>query len=313
MKKKQAETISIIQLLNKFSTEGKAVTWLEHKRWGAKPICPHCGGIENISRAKSKPYTYWHRDCRKQFTVKTGTVMHASNVGVRIWLIAIYMVMTARKGVSSLQLSKELGVTQKTAWFMLQRIRNACSPETGFKLENVVEVDEAYIGGKEKNKHGNKKLKAGRGTVGKQAVLGVRERGGKVIAQTIDGVNKSVLHGKIKEHVKEGSTVYTDEHAGYSGLSESSGYKHESVNHSANEYVKEQAHTNGIESVWAVLKRGVNGTFHHVSHKHLDLYLNEFTFRLNEGNCQEDTLNRMAVVCEKSGNKRLPYRVLTKQ
>ena len=131
-----------------FSTEHKAVKWLESVRWQGKPVCPHCGACENISAAKSKKFTYWCKHCRKHFTVKTGTVMHGSNIPTQKWVVAIYYVLTARKGISSLQLSKELDITQKSSWFMLQRIREACK-QGSFKLAKVVEVDETYIGGKE--------------------------------------------------------------------------------------------------------------------------------------------------------------------
>ncbi|SMN02301.1 ISSpo3, transposase [uncultured Candidatus Thioglobus sp.] len=142
----RAKTISIIELLSKFSTEHKSIKQLEKIRWDKRPVCAHCGGIDNISKPKSKKHTYWHKDCRKQFTVKTNTIMHASKIPTQKWAIAIYTVLTARKGVSSLQLSKELGITQKSSWFLLQRIRNACAQGT-FKLSNIVEADETYMGG----------------------------------------------------------------------------------------------------------------------------------------------------------------------
>lgn len=305
MSKIKAETISITQLLKMFSTERKAIEWLEQVRWGGSPVCPHCGGIENITKPKSKPFTYWHKDCRKNFTVKTGTIMHASKTSTQNWVVAIYSVLTARKSVSSLQLSKELGVQQRTAWYMLHRIREACQ-QGDFKLFGSVEVDEVYIGGLEENKHEHKKLHAGRGGVGKQAVIGMRERKGKVKAMPIDDTTKPTLHNAIHENVRPGSTIYTDDNPSYGGVAN----RHYTVNHSAKEYVNGMAHTNGIESVWAVLKRGVNGTFHHVSKKHLHRYLDEFTFRLNDGSCEVDTIDRMESLVKGMGNRRIPYKVL---
>lgn len=305
-KKRIAQTISIMEVMRMFNTERKAVRWLEKARWGSKRVCPHCGGYENISVAKSKPFTYWHKDCRKHFTAKTGTCMHSSKIDTRKWVVAMYYLLTARKGISSLQLSKELGITQKTAWFMLQRIREACGKE--FQLVAEVEVDETYLGGKERNKHSSKKLNAGRGAVGKQAVLGMRERDGRVKAMPIDRPDKPTLHDAVNEHVKPGATIYTDEHRGYRGLD---GYEHESVCHSAKEYVNGMAHTNGIESVWAVLKRGYNGTYHNWSMKHCQRYVNEFAFRLNEGNCERDTIDRMESLASGIGGKRLRYADLT--
>lgn len=274
-----------MELLKEFSTEHKSIQWLEKIRWDKKPVCPHCGGIENISKYKSKKHAYWHKDCRKAFTVKTDTIMHSSKIPTQKWVVAIYTMLTARKGISSLQLSKELGITQKSSWFMLQRIRQACQ-QGSFKLSNVVVVDETYIGGKEVNKHVNKKLNAGRRAVGKTAVFGMKERDGKVKAMVIDRTNKATLQGNIHNNIQAKSIVVIDDFRGYLGLS---GFNHKTVNHSAKEFVNGITHTNGIESVWVVLKRGYNGTFHTINTKHLHHYIDEFVFRLNESNCQIDT------------------------
>ena len=305
--KRVAETLSVVQLFRMFPDEAACYAWLEEARWEGTPICPHCGGIENISQPPSKPNTYWHKDCRKRFTVTTGTCMHATKRPLQDWIYAIYSVLTARKGVSALQLSKELGVQYRTAWHMLHRIREACG-RGDFTLSNVVEVDETYIGGKEGNKHESKKLHAGRGAVGKSAVVGVRERGGKVKAKPVERTDGHTLIGFVEGTVEPGATVYTDDAAAYGALPTMiNQYAHDTVAHSKGEYVRGEAHTNGIESVWAVLKRSIHGTWHHVSPKHLERYVNEATFRLNEGNCEVDTIDRMTEFARGVGGKRLAY------
>jgi len=304
--KRIAETISVVELFRMFPDEDACYRWLENSRWGGRPVCPHCGGMDNIVR-DPRPRHYRHKDCRKRFTATTGTCMHGTKRPVQDWIYAIYSVLTARKGVSAMQLSKELGVQYRTAWHMLHRIREACG-NGDFTLANVVEVDETYVGGKEGNKHASKKLNAGRGAVGKTPVAGVRERGGKVKAQPVEGTDAATLVPFVEETVEAGSTVYTDDAAAYGALPTIlNQYVHEAVAHGKGEYVRGEAHTNGIESVWAVLKRSINGTWHHVSPKHLGRYVNEATFRLNEGNCEVDTLDRMEALAAGIGGKRLRY------
>ena len=221
----------------------------------------------------------------------------------------MYLFVTSRKGISSLQLSKEIGITQKSSWFLLQRLREACSGDID-KLRGIVEIDETFVGGKERNKHASKKRRAGRGTVGKQAVLGLRERGtGKSVAMPVEGTSQKTLHREITAHVESGSEIHTDEHSGYEGLP---AYIRCHVKHSAGEYVgANNIHVNSVESMWAVMKRGLYGTWHHASVKHLGRYVNECTFRLNEGNVKRHTLDRMGSFVDATVGRRITYRELT--
>lgn len=305
MTKRTAQTLSLFDLMQMYPTELDAIRYMERIRWGDTPCCTRCGGTDKITEQK-KPGEYWCGDCRNYFNCKTGTPLEHNRIrDQRKWIYASYLLMTARKGISAMQLHKELSISYKAAWYMLHRLRLAC----GSKLEalrGTVEVDEVYIGGRDENRHESKKLHR-RGKAERQAVLGMRERGGRTVAMPIEHADKETLHNAIHEHVRPGSTICTDENPSYGGVA----HRHRTVNHSAKEYVNGMAHTNGIESVWAVLKRGFNGVYHNWSKKHCRQYVNEFAFRLNEGNCERDTQDRLDDLFRAMAGKTITYGELT--
>jgi transposase-like protein len=299
-------TISTFQLFSKYPDEASAIAYFEKRLWPNGPMCPACRKTGRITKRKDGFYAC--KDCLLRFTVRTGTIFERSHVPLHKWLYAMYLLMTARKGISSLQLAKEIGIRQASAWFLLHRLREACGKDLTM-LRGIVEVDEVYIGGKEQNKHMKDRMYGLDGVPPKTPIVGMRERGGRTKAVVAEVVSGASLDRIIKENVELGSVIQTDEFPHYTRVGKS--YAHETVNHGKGEYKRGDVTTNGLESVFAVLKRGLHGVYHHASKKHLGRYVDEFTFRLNDGNVRRHTWDRLDSFVDAVAGKRLTYERLT--
>ena len=301
----QREFNSLLQLVTAIPDEAAAIEHFTAIRWVNGPFCPLCGSIKVYHFADKK--THKCGDCRKRFSIKVGTIFEGTKIPLRSWLMAMWLITSHKKGIASTQLAKDLKVTQKTAWFMLHRLREAAATKSFTQpLKNFVEADETFVGGKKKNMHKYKREEVkGRGPAGKEMVIGFLERGGEFRAFHVEK-GKPFLGAMLAKHVQPGSNLLTDEFPGYAHMG--SNYFHYAVNHSAGEYVRDGfIHCNSVEGAWSLLKRQIYGIHHWVSPKHLNRYVSEMTWRYNRRSMDEASrLN--ALITGSDG--RLTYKAL---
>jgi len=301
---------SFMQMLDVLPDDKACREFLEQLRWNGEPVCPHCGSINKDHYELKKKGEFKGlrkcKDCKERFTVTVKTMFEGSHISLRKWFIAIYIFSSHKKGISSLQLHRDLGVTQKTAWFMLSRIRNTFKPKSAKKLTGTIQADETFVGGKNKNRHVDKKVKEsqGRSVKDKTPVFGLLSNG-QVNTKVVSDTKAETLKPIIYQMVENGSVVVTDEWNAYKGLIRD--YQHKVLKHSEGQYVNNDFHTNSVEGFWSLLKRGIFGIYHSTSPKHLNKYCDEFSYRYNTREISDSDRFSLSLV---NANERLTYKQL---
>ncbi len=303
---------TLLEAIRYFSDPDVCLETVKNLRWAGGVVCPHCGTkAEHYFIKTRRIWRCKNKECGKQFSVKVGTIFEDSALGLDKWLVAIWLIANAKNGISSHEVARSLGITQKSAWHMMHRIRLAMQTGTFKKLSGDVEVDETYIGGKARNMHKGKREAKGRGTVGKTPVMGLLERHSEnghstVRTEVVPDIKAETLQGKVKEYVEKGSDVYTDTLASYEGLN--ADFAHQMINH-AEAYVNGQVHTNGLENFWSLTKRCIKGTYVSIAPFHTFRYLDEEAFRFNNRKVKDS--DRFTKMLQSISGKRLTYRKLT--
>ena len=268
---------NFFELTETFPDDASCFEYLENLIWKGVPTCSFCGNQKKIYTLKNHKYKC--SNCKGQFRVTFNTVFFSSRISLKKWFWAVYLFSSHKKGISSCQLAKDISVTQRTAWFILHRIREMMADIKPKKLKGIVMADESYFGGKESNKHKHKKVaqSGGRSLITKSAIVGMMQRDGDIIMKKVDSVDTKTITKLITKHVAKGSKVYTDEWRSYRQIP----FEHEYIKHSKREYVRGDIHIQSLEGFWSHMKRGINGTYHHASKKHIESYAHEFGFRYN--------------------------------
>jgi transposase-like protein len=308
MATKKGQPTTLVEAIRYFADLNVATEFVAALRWPDGPVCPECGGKEHSYLTTRRLWKC--KACKKQFSVKVGTIFEDSPIPLDKWLASIWLIANAKNGVSSHELGRSIGLTQKSAWFVLHRVRLAMQTKSFDKFSGAVEVDETFIGGRAGFMHGKvrKQKIHGTGGVDKTPVMGFIERGGRVHAEVVPNTRERTLQAKVRQHVEYGSNLYTDSAYAYRGLGFD--YDHETVDHAV-EYVRGQVHANTMENFWSLLKRGLKGTYVSVEPFHLFRYLDEQVFRFNAR--RDNDLGRFVVVVSRVAGRRLTYAALTER